>query len=85
MPPRWPRQPDRQDPDYRRLDDRMNFALHVAIFAACNSGIWFFHQILAAHWPWAIWVTGTWLGLLVGHGVYIFSIADYSPVSKRQS
>ena len=38
MPPRWPRKPDRCDPAYRRLDDRMNFAMHVAIFAVINSG-----------------------------------------------
>jgi len=46
MPPRWPREPDRNDPAYRRLDDRMNFAVHVAIFAASNSGLWFFHAPL---------------------------------------
>ena len=39
MPPRWPRQPDRADPDYRRLDDRMNFALHIALFSAFNSAL----------------------------------------------
>ena len=42
MPPRWPRQPDRADPAFRRLDDRMTFATHVAAFAAVNSGLWFF-------------------------------------------
>lgn len=85
MPPRWPRQPDRNDPAYRRLDDRMNFAFHVALFAASNSGIWFFHQMLGATWPWAVWVTGTWATLLVGHGVYIFAIADYSPLSNKRT
>jgi len=78
MPPRWPRQPDRNDPDYRRLDDRMNFAIHVAIFAACNSGLWFFDIIRNASWPWAKWVTGVWLALLAIHALYIFAIANYS-------
>lgn len=82
MPPRWPRQPDRKDPAYRRLDDRMNFAVHVAIFAACNSGLWFFHNFLKATWSWAPWVTAVWLSLLLGHGIYIFAIADYSPATK---
>jgi 2TM domain len=84
MPPRWPRQPDRKDPAYRRLDDRMTFAFHVAVFAACNSGLWFFDQLWKANWPWAIWVTGAWGLVLVIHAVYIFAIADYSqptPVS----
>jgi hypothetical protein len=80
MPPRWPRKPDRRDPDYRRLDDRMNFAMHVAIFAACNSGIWFFRTLKYADWRWAYLVTGLWGVILVGHAVYIFAIANYSPL-----
>lgn len=78
MPPRWPRKPDRNDPAYRKLDDRMNLAVHVAIFAASNSGLWFFHNFLQAEWPWITWVTGGWLLILVAHGVYILAIADYS-------
>jgi integral membrane sensor domain MASE1 len=78
MPPRWPRKPDRNDPAFRKLDDRMNFATHVAIFAACNSGLWFFDIIQRAEWPWATWVTGGWALVLVAHGVYIFAIADYT-------
>lgn len=78
MPPRWPRQPDRQEPAYRRLDDRMNFAVHVAIFSAINSGLWFFRIVQAQHWPWTLWVTGGWILVLLAHGVYIFAIADYS-------
>lgn len=83
MPPRWPRQPDRNDPAYRRLDDRMNFAIHVAIFGACNSGLWFFHNLQNATWPWATWVTGGWALVLATHALYIFALADYSdPVTE---
>ncbi|NES03533.1 MAG: 2TM domain-containing protein [Okeania sp. SIO2F4] len=82
MPPRWPRKPDRNDPEFRKLDDRMNFAIHVAIFAASNSGLWFFRNLTAATWPWAIWVTGGWVFLLLIHGVYIFVLADYATISK---
>ncbi|MFP4298976.1 MAG: 2TM domain-containing protein [Spirulinaceae cyanobacterium] len=78
MPPRWPRKPDRNDPAYRLLEDRINFALHVAFFAACNSGLWFFDTLKQANWPWAKWVTLIWLGVLVFHGIFIFAIADYS-------
>ncbi|MEB3356071.1 MAG: 2TM domain-containing protein [Synechococcales bacterium] len=78
MPPRWPRQPDRKDPAFRRLDDRMTFATHVAIFAATNSGLWFFRLFNFPSWIWVTWVTTVWLALLVGHGVYIFAIANYS-------
>jgi integral membrane sensor domain MASE1 len=78
MPPRWSRIPTRQDPDYRKLDDRMNFAVHVAVFAAINSGIWFVRTLQDQTWNWPVWVTGIWLSVLVAHAVYIFAIADYS-------
>ncbi len=77
MPPRWPRQPDRQDPDYRRLDDRMNFAVHVALFAAVNSGLWFFQTL--GRLEGATWVGLGWGTALFLHGVYIFALAQYNP------
>ncbi len=85
MPPRWPRKPDRRDPDYRRLDDRINFAVHVGLFAAVNSGIWFFRTLLYADWRWAYLVTGLWGAILVGHAVYIFAIANYSPLPADEA
>jgi hypothetical protein len=78
MPPRWPREPDRKDPDYRRLDDRMNFAVHVGIFLATNSGFWFVHNLKQAEWPWLVDFSGIWFGLLLIHLIYITLIADYS-------
>ena len=78
MPPRWPRKPDRKDPAYRKLDDRMNFAVHVAIFALSNSGLWFFHNFLLTDWEWLPILTISWLGLLLCHFIYISVIADYS-------
>ncbi|MFM7476167.1 MAG: hypothetical protein ACKO2T_10665 [Microcystis aeruginosa] len=82
MPPRWPRQPDRKnDPAFRRLDDRMNFAIHVAGFLAINSGLWFFHIIKFSDWTWLNLFTGIWAILLVGHLIYIAAIANYSVTS----
>ncbi|MEB3309499.1 MAG: hypothetical protein VKJ02_04650 [Snowella sp.] len=78
MPPRWPRKPDRNDPDFRRLDDRMNFAVHVMVFLAINSGLWFVHNLKQLDWPWLITFSGIWLGLLIIHLLYIAVIADYS-------
>ena len=78
MPPRWPRKPDRRDPAYRRLEDRINFAVHVALFAAVNSGLWFFHTLNPAWVTWAAWVTLPWLVVLLGHGIFVIAIADYS-------
>lgn len=83
MPPRWSRVPTRQDPDFRRLDDRMTFASHVALFAAANSGLWFVRTVQAQSWPWSIWVTAIWFSALVAHGLVIFAIADYSKGSTK--
>ncbi len=85
MPPRWPRKPDRKDPAYRKLDDRMNFALHVAVFAAVNSGIWFFQNVQAATWTWSVWFTGVWAAALASHAIYIFAIANYSDAKTPSS
>jgi len=81
MPPRWSRKPDRKDPDFRRLDDRMTFATHVALFAASNSGVWFFKILQNQSWSWPLWVTVGWAIALGLHGLYIFAIADYSDSS----
>lgn len=78
MPPRWPRKPDRRDPAYRRLGDRINFALHVAFFAAINSGAWFFQEFLTKDWHWLPWFSGTWFLLILSHGLYIFALANYN-------
>lgn len=84
MPPRWPRKPDRADPAYRKLDDRMNFATHVAIFSAINSGLWFFRVLgtpsemsAPAGVPGTPLITEIWALLLVAHAIFIFAIAKY--------
>lgn len=82
MPPRWPRKPDRRDPAYRRLDDRMNFALHVATFSAINSGLWFFNTLQPGAFPWARWIALIWTVVLLAHLVYVFAIADYSELTS---
>lgn len=85
MPPRWPRKPDRNDPAFRKLDDRMTFATHVAIFAATNSGAWFVRTLQGQDWIWTVWLSLGWLALLVGHGIYIFAIANYSTPAAAAS
>ena len=90
MPPRWSRKPDRADPDFRRLDDRMTFATHVALFAAVNSGLWFFRVLgektsaagVPGGWSFTPWITTVWAAVLVAHAVFIFAIANYSAPSE---
>ncbi len=89
MPPRWSRKPDRADPDFRRLDDRMTFATHVALFAATNSGLWFFRILgektsatgLPGGLPVTPWITTIWGAMLVAHAVFVFAIARYPETS----
>ncbi|MBD2101595.1 2TM domain-containing protein [Leptolyngbya sp. FACHB-261] len=78
MPPRWPREPDINDPAYRKLADRINFAVHVALFAACNSGAWFFRILGQEDWAWTPWLTGTWAVVLLGHAVWLFFLVRYN-------
>ena len=77
MPPRWSKVPTRKDPDYRRLDDRVTFATHVAGFLAVNSGVWFFRLIQKADWQWPIWMSGLWLAVFISHAIYVFAIVKY--------
>lgn len=78
MPPRWPRKPDRKDPAYRKLDDRMNFAIHVAVFGAIDSGLWFVHIFKNNTWSWLTGFTCVWLAILLLHLIYITAIANYT-------
>jgi 2TM domain len=78
MPPKLSSPPDPRSPEYRELRDKINFALHVAFFAATNSGIAFFQRLHQADWPWQAWLGILWfLGLAV-HGIYVFALARYS-------
>ncbi len=85
MPPRWPRKPDRSDPEFRKLDDRMNFAVHVAVAATINSCLWFFHNLTYAQWEWLPPVTAGWVIVLLAHLIYIAAIADYSPTPPKST
>ncbi|MBW4688361.1 MAG: 2TM domain-containing protein [Komarekiella atlantica HA4396-MV6] len=85
MPPRWPRKPDRNDPEFRKLDDRMNFAIHVAIAAAINSGLWFVHNLKATTWEWLPWLTASWTIVLLVHLIYIAAIANYTETPSKST
>ncbi|MEH1884696.1 MULTISPECIES: hypothetical protein [unclassified Nostoc] len=85
MPPRWPRKPDRKDPDYRKIDDRMNFATHVAIAATINSGLWFFHILKDTTWEWLPLLTLSWTGIVLAHLIYISAIANYTEAPTKST
>lgn len=78
MPPKWPRKPDRADPAYRKLEDRINFAVHVAAFMAVNSVLWFLHELRQDTLLWLPIFSGILVALLMAHGVWVFAIASYA-------
>jgi len=83
MPRSWPRKPDRKtDPEFRRADDRMNFIVHVMVYLAINSGIWFFDILEQAELSWPMWFSLGWLGILMLNLIYIAAIADYTEKSN---
>ncbi|HYW20224.1 MAG TPA: hypothetical protein VE956_13115 [Nodularia sp. (in: cyanobacteria)] len=85
MPPRWPRKPDRKDPAFRKLDDRINFAVHVALTTAVNSSLWFFHNLKATTWVWLPWLTAGWILVLLVHLIYISAIANYTETPPKST
>jgi hypothetical protein len=44
--------------------------------------LWFVQNLQKADWPWAISVTGGWALVVLAHAIFIFAIADYSPLTK---
>ncbi|MFM7634150.1 MAG: hypothetical protein ACKO7Z_00885 [Cyanobacteriota bacterium] len=73
MPIRWygPANPD--DPRYRHFERIVNFSLHVALFAAINSGLW---VVEGLRHPWAHlnWFTLAWLLSLLVHGGLVLAL-----------
>ena len=66
MPLRWIGEPDPADPRYRDLERRVNLALHAALYAALNSGLWF-TQMLRHPWTRLGWFSLAWLVALLVH------------------
>ena len=66
MPLRWNGEPDPSDPRYQDLSRRLDFAVHLAFYAAINSGLWFVQQIRHP-WQHLTWLSLVWLLGLVLH------------------
>lgn len=71
MAPRLSRPPNPQDPAYQRLENRINFGLHCAAFAAVNSSMWFLIRLLSLESTLPTLFTGIWFSILVGHGLWV--------------
>ncbi len=75
--PRWPYKPERNDPDFRRFSDRVNFAFHVVTYGFFVSGLWFVNLLYRFGWEWMPNLSLIWTGLVLIHGTYTIFIAKY--------
>ncbi|MCS6960615.1 MAG: 2TM domain-containing protein [Pseudanabaenaceae cyanobacterium SKYGB_i_bin29] len=73
MPPSLPYPPHPDDPGYQRLERRVNFLLHLMVFAAVNSGLWFFVLLQRSDWLGWRWLTISWATVLLSHALWVLS------------
>ncbi len=77
MPPRWPRKPTRQDPEFRKLDDRYTLGFHIAIYITTATGLEFLSLLYRAEWSWLVPLLGWWALSLGLHSFWVLVIARY--------
>ncbi len=77
MPPRLSSPPDPNNPEYQLLRDRINYAVHVALFLCVNMVLLFLEQFWRVQWPWRGWLTLVWAIGLVAHTVWVFWLTKY--------
>ncbi len=73
MPPVLSSPPDPNDPAYQKLERKINLMLHVSLFGAVNSTLWFFTQFW--HWSWLPGLTTIWGTVLLTHTLWVISKA----------
>ncbi|MFN5856330.1 MAG: 2TM domain-containing protein [Pseudanabaenaceae cyanobacterium] len=71
--PKLSKPPDPNDPEYQQLERRVNFTLHVSIFFAVNTGMWFVRSVMYADWEWTLWTSSLWAMALVSHGAWVWA------------
>ena len=52
--------PDPSDPRYQQLERVINLAVHGALFAFVNSGLWLLRGLRSGFAPWLPWLTAIW-------------------------
>lgn len=71
MAPKLSRPPDPRDPQYQSLERRINLALHIAIFVALNSGLWFYRSITYQEWQGFGWIVLWWGLIILNQGIWV--------------
>ena len=71
--PKLSQPPDPNSPEYQNLESQVNFYLHLAIYSACSTCMWFVQSITDNVWIWSVWVAVIWAILILGHGIWVLT------------
>ena len=71
--PKLSKPPDPNDPEYQTLERRVNFYLHLAMYSAWNTCLWFVQSITNEIWIWSVWVAAIWGIAILIHGIWVLS------------
>jgi hypothetical protein len=69
--PKLSKPPDPNDPEYQNLERRVNFYLHLAIYSACMTCMWFIQSITEKVWIWSVWVAVIWGIIVTAHSIWV--------------
>jgi hypothetical protein len=79
MPLKLSRPPDPNDPQYQSIERRLNFALHIAIYVALVSGLWFWHLLTQREHAWLVWLSIWWVLVILGQGIWVVTKEKNKP------
>ncbi len=77
MPPRWPTPPNRQDPAYRKLDDRYTLAANFMCCSTVILGLEFWRRLQGAEWIWLGPFALTWTAIVGLNALWVLVFARY--------
>ena len=69
--PKLLKPPDPNDPEYQTLELSVNFYLHLAIYSACMTCMWFIQSITEKVWLWSVWVAVIWGIIVTAHSIWV--------------
>ncbi|MEI6329081.1 MAG: 2TM domain-containing protein [Pseudanabaena sp.] len=81
--PKLSKPPDPNDPEYQNLERRVNFYLHLAIYSACCTCMWFVQSITNKVWVWSIWMSAIWAVFIIAHGIWLLICEKQSQVQPN--
>ena len=69
--PKLLKPPDPNDPEDQTLELSVNFYLHLAIYSACMTCMWFIQSITEKVWIWSVWLAVIWGIIVTVHSIWV--------------